>query len=176
MTNKDNSIQYKATLLNPWIRLIRIVFIPVLSLIAYFFFRFLSGYQGRARRGTIPEIVELNMGWFSVIAFALLFALLIFLIMMLVAIKDDPQRERLTIHENTLKVESAEWIMDLKLNKAQHISLTQLPFGHKLFFDKYYRIARMVIRYQGDRHTFYFPISNQGTEEELLSMTAKKQK
>lgn len=169
-------MQYKTHLVKPYTRLLKFILTPLLCLSALFVFMLLSGYRGRARSIEVPHIMGMEPEWITVATLMLVFSLIIFLLMLVLSLKDESENEFLILNDNALQLDTPALTMRLNVNKAERFLITMRPWYERLFFHKYYRIGKIVIHYEGDCYSFYFPVRNNGIEDDLKIYNSKKNK
>ena len=154
-------------ILNHKIQISKIFVLPIFALISFSMYVFLTGYRGRSRLPEIPAFIRMELSWIWIIALICIFACVLFITIKLLMAEEVYFKKNISISGKTIRVETQDYIMTFKAQRAERLKFHSSKIWSKLFFQEYYRIGIIRIRYEGDKYSFFFPIRNQVVESNL---------
>jgi heme/copper-type cytochrome/quinol oxidase subunit 2 len=152
---------------------LKIFVLPILAIITFTLFVFLTGYRGRMD-AAVPTVLLLKFKWIWIVFMSIVFLFFLYISIKIAFLKTIDKRKRISIDDKTIKVETSDYVMYFRIKKAQRLNYKTSKLWARLFYLKFYRIGIISIKYDNDSYTFYFPVRNQGIQDELKTLLGEK--
>jgi len=159
-------MEIKEILLRPQTPLLKVFFIPFLAFIGFGLYVFLRGFGSNRYESTNPVSMQWGTPLWLVLILALLLFVIINLIIKIYSASDIEEGAEIRIENNKLIIERHLYQMVFDRDKLQKINIS-ISWFWGLFFQKFYRIGKLKIKYQNDTYTFLFPVRDMDLEKTI---------
>ncbi len=159
-------MEIKDVILEPKIRLRKVLIIPILAFIGFIIYSFLRGFGHNKYESTNPAAIELGFPIWLVLILALILFVIINIILKIYFSNDYNQNNNIHIKNNETIIDTPLYRLIFKNKKSQIYNLKISRFWG-MFFPTFYRVGKLKIKYNGDKYLFLFPIRNMVDEQKI---------